>query len=49
MMVGVGPCFYGFTLDSVREEAVLCHILSLFFNFFYYFFPGVTGTPCHHP
>ena len=27
MMVGVGPCFYDFTLDGVREEAVLCHIL----------------------
>ena len=24
----VDPCFYGFTLDGVREEAVLCHILS---------------------
>ena len=23
MMVGVAPCFYGFTLDGVREEAVL--------------------------
>ena len=28
MMVGVGPCFYGFTIDGFREEAVLCHILS---------------------
>ena len=27
MMMDVGPCFYGFTLDGVREEAVLCHIL----------------------
>ena len=24
MMVGIGPCFCGFTLDCVREEAILC-------------------------
>ncbi len=27
MMVGIGSCFYGFTLDGVQEEAVLCHML----------------------
>ena len=26
-MMGVGPCFYGFTLDCVQEQAVLVHIL----------------------
>ena len=26
-MMGVGPCWYGFTLDRAREEAVLVHIL----------------------
>ena len=25
--MGVGPHFHGFTIDSVREEAVLCHNL----------------------
>ena len=26
-MVGVSSCLYGFTIDRILEEAVLCHIL----------------------
>ena len=30
MMVGVGPCFYGFTLDGVQEEDVSIHWTGVF-------------------
>ena len=29
LRLGIGPCFGGFTIDRVQEEAVLCHILYL--------------------
>ena len=28
-MVGIGPTFYGFTIDGINKEAVLVHTLYL--------------------
>ena len=48
-MVGVGSRLYGFTLNNVQEELVLCHILYSHYKMKVLNSFGVGCTYCKHP